>query len=148
MEIGDFHVRGCRARHGNLVAIIQGGFYAAIARRLSGEKLLVVSYGLQAIGLALMPFAPGLAVLILLSTLFGLGAGLATPTINGRASVLTPPERQGEMLGLLQSSRAFGFLFAPILGGILFDWKPKAPYLLAGGLLLVIALAVFYGQKK
>lgn len=114
-----------------LVAVIQGGFYSHIARRLGAEKLLCLSYLFQAVGLGLMPFAPGLGTLALLGALFGLGVGLATPTINGRASVLTPESRQGEVFGLLQSTRAFGFLLGPILGGILFDVKPEAPYLVA-----------------
>ncbi len=123
-----------------IIAVIQGACYALIARRLSAVWLLVLSYLLQAAGLALMPFAPGLAALVLLSILFGLGVGLATPTINGRASVLTPPSRQGEVFGLLQSSRAFGFLIGPILGGALFDVKASAPYLLAAACLLSLSL--------
>ena len=123
-----------------IVAVIQDAFYAPIAGRLGPGKLLGLSYVLQGVGLALMPFAPGLAVLTLLSVLFGLGVGLATPTINGRASVLTPPSRQGEVFGLLQSSRAFGFLFGPILGGLLFDARAEAPYLTAGACLLGLSV--------
>ena len=130
-----------------LVAVIQGGFYEPLARRLGG-RVLSLSYGLQAVGLSLMPFAPGLGVLLVTSTLFGLGVGLANPTINGKASVLTPPERQGEVFGLLQSSRAFGFLFGPILGGLLFDWRPQAPYLVAGAVLLFTAIVSSVGKPS
>ncbi|MCW3051761.1 MAG: Arabinose efflux permease [Chthonomonadales bacterium] len=130
-----------------VVAVIQGALYPAFARRLGADALLVLSYLLQAIGLALMPFAPGLPTLILLSTLFGLGVGLATPTINGRASVLTPPGRQGEVFGLLQSSRALGFLFGPILGGLLFDVRAEAPYLTAAACLIGLGVWLSLAER-
>jgi len=130
-----------------VVAVIQGALYPAFARRLGARALLVLSYVLQTIGLALMPFAPGLTTLILLSTLFGLGVGLATPTINGRASMLTPPDRQGEVFGLLQSSRALGFLFGPILGGLLFDVRAEAPYLLAAACLAGLSVWLALSER-
>jgi DHA1 family multidrug resistance protein-like MFS transporter len=130
-----------------LVAVIQGALYGPIANRAAGGSLLGLSYGLQGLGLALMPFAPGLATLAVLSALFGLGVGLATPGINGRASVLTPAARQGEVFGLLQSMRAFGFLFGPILGGLLFDFRPQAPYVLAGFVLLALGFWLWLSER-
>jgi MFS family permease len=130
-----------------LVAVIQGAFYAHVTKRIQTGPLLGLSYLLQGLGLALMPFAPGFAALAVLSIVFGLGVGLATPTINGRASVLTPPTRQGEVFGLLQSARAFGFLFGPILGGLLFDFKYQAPYLTAGACMAVLSLWLFLSER-
>ena len=130
-----------------LVAVIQGALYAPIAKQLEARALMSLSYLLQGLGLAFMPFAPSLVALAILSTLFGLGVGLATPTINGRASVLTPPARQGEVFGLLQSARAFGFLFGPILGGALFDARAQAPYLMAGVCLLALAVWIYLSER-
>jgi MFS family permease len=69
--------------------------------------------------------------LLLASTIFALGIGLANPTISALCSNVTPPLRQGEMFGLLQAARSFGFIIGPVLGGMLFDWRIEAPYLLA-----------------
>jgi MFS family permease len=124
------------------VACMQGVFYQPISQRMNGANLLRASYGMQAVGLGLMPFAPGLWALILLSILFGVGLGIAGPTINGMASGLTTSDRQGELFGLLQSCRAMGFLVGPILGGVLFDWKPAAPYIGAFAIMAIAALAV------
>jgi len=129
------------------ISLVQGILYPLLARRLSPEALLRLSYGLQAVGLMLMPFAPGLGALALFSTLFGLGVGAASPAINGRASYLVPPDRQGEVFGLLQSSRAMGFLVGPILGGVLFDWRPAAPYLAAGTVLLAVSAAPWFPAR-
>ena len=45
------------------------------------------------------------------------------------------------MFGLLQGARSMGFLIGPTLGGILFDRRPEAPYLAAGIVLVIAAVA-------
>ena len=102
--------------------------------------MLRLGYGLQGIGLGLTPFAPNLAWLFAYSTLYAVGAGVANPTINALCSAVTPSDRQGEMFGLLQAARSVGFLLGPLLGGILFDWRPEAPYVLAAAVMLVAGL--------
>lgn len=110
--------------------------------------LLGGGFLLQSIGLALTPYAPSLGALFAVSTLYGLGAGIATPTLNAECSKATPEERQGEMFGLLQGARSTGFLIGPTVGGILFDWRPEAPYLVAGGTLLLVAITVIVSLHR
>ena len=118
---------------------VQSLLLAWMTARLGHRLLLSGACVLQAVGLALTPFAPGLGALFALSTLYATGAGFATPTINTLCSEATPEPRQGEMFGLLQAARSFGFLLGPLLGSVLFDWRAEAPYLLAGAVLLVAA---------
>ncbi len=112
-----------------------------LSERLRPKTLISMAYLLQGVGLALMPFAPNVALLFGASTLFGIGAGLANPILQSLASRLAPAERQGEMFGVLQSVRSVGFLAGPILGGVLFDVRPMLPYLLAGSVMLLSGLS-------
>ncbi len=125
-----------------LAVLIQAFLLGQITKRLTPVVLLRVGYGLQGIGLGLTPFALNLVWLFACSTLYAIGAGVANPTINARCSAVTPSDRQGEMFGLLQAARSVGFLLGPLLGGILFDWRPEAPYLLAAGVMLVAGILV------
>ncbi len=127
--------------------LIQALFLTWIITRIRDFKLLRLGYLLQGLGLAATPFAylvpvPGvwLLVLILISTVYALGAGVAGPTVNSLASNLTPDHRQGELFGLLQGTRSIGFILGPIIGGALFDWWFAAPYLVAGLTCLSAAL--------
>ena len=113
-----------------------------ITSRVGETSLLRGGYLLQGIGLAITPFAPTLGFLFLASTLYALGAGVANPTINSLCSQATPPERQGEMFGLLQGTRSLGFILGPLVGGTLFDWVPELPYYLAGGVCLIASILV------
>ncbi len=121
-----------------------------ITTRLRPEPktLLGVAFALQAIGLSLTPYAPSLLALFGISTIYAIGASLTNPTINGLCSAATPKERQGEMFGLLQGARSAGFLLGPTFGGVLFDWKPESPYLVAGGILLVSAILLLAGGRS
>ncbi len=123
-----------------LGVLVQALLLGWITKRLAPTALLRVGYGLQGIGLGLTPFAPSLGWLFACSTLYALGAGVANPTINARCSAVTPENRQGEMFGLLQAARSVGFLLGPLLGGILFDWRPDAPYFLAAVVMVVAGL--------
>lgn len=125
-----------------LGVLVQGLLLAWITRRLSISSLLRTSFALQGFGLGITPFMPNLIGLFGASTFYAFGSGLANPTLNSLCSQITPEPRQGEMFGLLQAARSMAFLLGPILGGILFDWHPEAPYLLAGAVAIVVGLLV------
>ena len=145
--------------------LVQGVILAWLAKRTSAGIRLRFSYVVQGAGLALMPFVSSLCVLFGLSHRFSMGAavvsypaaigvlfgasalyaagsGIANGTVNGLCSVATPEDRQGELFGLLQGARSVGFAVGPVLGGLLFDVNPRAPYLLAGGTCLAAAILV------
>lgn len=125
---------------------VQGVLYGWISKRMAAPNLLRVGYVLQGLGLLLTPFAPSLGVIFAFSAVYSFGGGLANPTVNTVCSNLTPEGRQGELFGLLQAARSLGFLVGPVLGGVLFDWRPAAPYVLAGAVATVAALAVPGGR--
>jgi len=130
-----------------LAVLIPGVFLLALTNRFSSRGLLRAAYVSQGVGLALNPLGAQFPVwpmglLLVASTLYAFGSGVANPVINGIVSELTPAERQGELFGVLQGARSIGFIFGPILGGAMFDWLPVAPYFFAGGVCLVAALLV------
>lgn len=129
-----------------LGVLVSGLLLAWITKRFPNERaLLRWGFLLQGLGLGLMPYAQEIAggwqgfpiegaflYLLGVSTLFGIGVAVTGPMINAICSHLTPDSRQGELFGLMQATRSIGFLFGPILGGVLFDLAHESPYLLAG----------------
>ena len=127
--------------------VVQYFLLTRLTARFTSRPLLIGAYLGQGIGLALTPFAPNLAALFGCSFVYALGVALANPTLNALSSRAAPENRQGEMFGLLQGARSVGFLAGPTLGGVLFDWKPESPYLLAGVTLLCAAIVVFTARR-
>jgi MFS transporter, DHA1 family, multidrug resistance protein len=110
--------------------------------------ILALSYLVMGSGLALTPFAPSLPWLFLASLFFAAGQGVASPAISSLCSREVAEDRQGELFGLMQGARSIGFILGPILGGVLFDWKPGSPYFLAGGICVAAAIIVLSVRSK
>jgi len=51
----------------------------------------------------------------------GLGAGLARPGFAGGASVAVKPEEQGSAAGLVVAANGAGFVFSPLIGGVVYE---------------------------
>lgn len=125
-----------------LSLLIQGAGLLWVEKRFSTPVALRLSYILMGVGLFLFPFAPAFWALIVASTAYAVGSAVANPTANAYCSKLTPEEQQGELFGLLQSARSFGFLVGPLIGGWLFDVHRSAPYLAATVVCLAAAAVV------
>jgi MFS family permease len=122
---------------------------AWLSRKICDTSLLRLGYVAQAIGLGINPLAgylsiylPGLFWLFLASTLYAIGVGVVSPTLNTLSSNAVPENAQGELFGLMQSARTVGFVIGPILGGALFDQWFAAPYILASCVCLTVAFAL------
>lgn len=122
--------------------LIQSFFVEKIEKRLDATLALRVSYVAMGIGLILFPFAPALWALFVASTAYAVGSAVANPTANALCSRLTPEERQGELFGLMQGARSFGFIVGPVVGGKLFDLWHAGPYVMSMGVCFLAALAV------
>lgn len=142
LGLGEFEFGLIFAYESLLAVLVQSLFVERIEKRFNTTPSLKVSYCLMGIGLALFPFAPGLWALFVASTLYAVGSAVANPMANALCSQLTPEEKQGELFGLIQSARSFGFIVGPILGGKFFDLNHAAPYILSMLVCLVAAIVV------
>ncbi|MEV3853188.1 MFS transporter [Streptomyces sp. NPDC050095] len=106
-------------------------------RGLVTTLLLVTSAGLVLAGVA-----PNLPVLAVASALVGLTT-VVPQILIPMAAGLTEPERRGAVTGTLLSGLIGGILLARTFSGTLGEWLGwRAPYLIAAGLALALALAM------
>ncbi len=73
-------------------------------------------------------------------TLLGFGMGLAGPAFMAGASLAVAPEEQGAVAGVAGACGPLGFFIGPLLGGVLYQLEPAAPYAVAA-VMYVILLA-------
>ena len=64
--------------------------------------------------------------------------------ISSLVSLVSPPERQGQSLGVFQSSGSLARVTAPLMGGILFDRFFPAMPLLTGSVMALLAAAATF----
>lgn len=89
--------------------------------KLGPRGLMAWGAGLLALGVGVQIIADTLAALLVAQAIQGLGAGLARPGFTGGASVAVNPEEQGSAAGLVVAANGAGFVFSPLLGGVVYE---------------------------
>lgn len=142
---------------GVLSAVIQGAVIPRLLpnrlRPAEGYRpvregwLMVAGFGVTAVGLGLLPLAPGYGWLFPVMALLAVGSAGANPALSTLVSLHAPPERLGAVLGSYQAFGSLGRILGPALGGWLFArFGAGAPYgtaaaLMAAGTVLALILA-------
>jgi MFS family permease len=139
---------------GVVLMLTQGLVYRRwLAPRMSEPALMALGLALMGVGvLALAGFTfltaqeqpPGFGVLLglMLPVLAVAVVGFAclTPSAQALISRRSPPDRQGEVLGVNQSASALARILGPVCGVALYKATPThlLPYLFGGGVLLLM----------
>lgn len=92
--------------------------------------------------------ARNVAQLLVIRAVFGLGAGGMVPAINAMVASFVPRNRLGQAYGITTTASALGWSVGPMLGG----WAASAlglrvPFLIMGGMLLVMATIAYKGIR-
>ena len=110
--------------------------------RLGPRGLMAWGAGLLALGVGVQIIADTLAALLVAQAVQGLGFGLARPGFTGGASVAVSPEEQGSAAGLVVAANGAGFVFSPLIGGVVYETVGmNAPLIIT--LTLLLAMLVF-----
>jgi DHA1 family tetracycline resistance protein-like MFS transporter len=134
------HVSYVFAFIGVVVTVVQGGLIGPLTRRFGERALLVMGLLLQGVGLALVPYAGGMAGLLAACLPLAFGSGLFTPSVTSLLSRSASAEDQGGTLGIGQSAAALGRIVGPISATNAYQhvWF-AAPYM--GGAVIMLATA-------
>ncbi|MCF7750167.1 MFS transporter [Bacillus subtilis subsp. subtilis] len=69
------------------------------------------------------------------------GMGFVFPSFQALAADSVQAHEQGAAAGTVASVQGLGMVIGPMLGTLLYQWRPSAPYLLVGALLLALSVA-------
>ncbi len=130
---------------GVVVVVMQGGLVGLLVKWLGEQRLLLVGLLLLAGGQILLPWSTNLALLLLTLGILSAGDGAVTPIVSTLLSFASPPDAQGETLGLAQGLAGLGRMLGPLAAGSLFTLGIPLPFLLGGvlaigGVVLVLPL--------
>jgi DHA1 family tetracycline resistance protein-like MFS transporter len=109
-----------------LIAIIGQGFlFHALVKRIGETRLTVIGCVLMAASLAVFPFLGpsmgGLTALLVTCTVLSIGNAFASPSLTSLASKISPEDRQGVSLGIMQSGASLARAIGPTIGGLLLN---------------------------
>ncbi|WP_435334175.1 MFS transporter [Haloarchaeobius sp. TZWWS8] len=141
---------------GVLGVVVQAGLVGRVSRRLGDERMAVTGGVSLALALALIPFAPELALVlpsvgplpagalgvVLVLPLLSFGNGLLNAALGALVSRSASSDRQGSAFGVTQGAGSLGRTVGPpAMAGLYafaFGWVP----FVVGGLLLLPVLAL------
>ena len=123
-----------------LMGGIQGGGMKALAARFAERSLARSGALVLAASIALVPFAPTVAILLVPLGFSALGRAVLQPSLMSLVSMEAPPEQRGAVLGTFQAAASLGRVIGPVAAGLLYDASVGAPFWFASGLLAVLWL--------
>ena len=133
---------------GFLIAGVQGGAIKPLVRTIGEARTTFYGFTSMIIGLFLMSFAPGLALVCVAALFIGVGHGMAFPALTSLTSNAVGDADQGAVLGAQASVNSVAMMTAPFLAGLAFDHiSMGAPYMM-GVAVLLIGLGVVWNWTK
>jgi DHA1 family multidrug resistance protein-like MFS transporter len=127
---------------GLVMAVFQAGAVGLLEGRIQEIHQIGVGFALMGSSLALLVMARPTVLVLSLVALLALGMALISPNLAALISKHSGGRRVGAALGAYNAANSLGQASGPLLGGILFIWRPTAPYLLTGALLVAVALVI------
>jgi predicted MFS family arabinose efflux permease len=122
---------------GILGAVCQGWLCGRLARQFGEARTLAAGLVLMLVGIATQGLSPTWIVAIAGFAFVCVGQSICFPNISALISRSSPPDRQGEMLGLNMSGMALARIGGPVLAGEAFSLvAPGAPFAISAALIL------------
>jgi DHA1 family tetracycline resistance protein-like MFS transporter len=134
---------------GMLLAVYSGmGFIfspivGALSDRLGRRSILLFSTIGQATAFFIMGAANSLLWLFIARTLDGI-FGANVSTTQAYVADVTPPQERSRAMGLLGAAFGVGFIFGPLIGGVLSQISLSAPFYFAGALAAANAVLIYF----
>ncbi|MGH9348230.1 MAG: MFS transporter, partial [Vicinamibacterales bacterium] len=131
---------------GIVLSIVQGLLVGRVVPRVGEHRVVPAAIFVLAAGLALLPLASSVVMLLVACGLLAVGMGFHTPSLMALISRRSDAATQGGVLGLSQSLASLARVVGPAWGGWLYDHHSIAmPYVSAAGLMgvaFLLSLAV------
>jgi DHA1 family tetracycline resistance protein-like MFS transporter len=126
----------CFAVIGVIASLGQGLLTGRLARRFGEGRVLTTGLAIIGVSLFVSPFVthPGLAIVAVGCTAFG--QSLVFPCVAALISRASPPDRQGQMLGLNMAAGSLARIGGPLLAGPLFAIAIGGPYWFGAALMV------------
>jgi MFS family permease len=114
---------------GLLMAIVQGRMIGPLVRRFTERRMLVFGTSILVGAYFLLPLANGLLFICIVLVPVALGSGINWPSLTSLSSQYTDEDRQGTVLGVMQSLSALARMLGAAWAGWVFGtFTPATPF--------------------
>lgn len=107
---------------GLTIAVVQGGYVRRWSAMIGPQRMAVQGFMIAIPGLFVVAVAGSSGILYLGLLLMAVGSAQIIPCLTALASVYSPPEEQGRLLGVFRSMGALGRGIGPLLACVAY-WQ-------------------------
>lgn len=125
------------------VQFVFSPLWGKLSDRIGRRPVLLISVLGTAAGFYIMGAAATLWVLFLARIIDGISGGNIS-TAQAYIADITPPEKRAQYMGFIGAAFGLGFIFGPMIGGVLSHYSLGAPFYFAAALALFNALLIFF----
>ncbi len=133
---------------GLTMAFVQGGLIRRLAPRYGEVTLARAGLAINIPGLIMIGMAGQTLTLYAGVFVMAIGSAIIIPALRALASLYTPPDRQGEVLGIFSSLGALARAGGPIIAGVIYWRFDSHSAYYAGAAFLVLPLLVTLGLPR
>ncbi len=101
-----------------------------LSDRFGRRPILLISMAVLALDYVVMSVASTIWLLLLGRIIAGIAAGTHATGLAYMADI-SPPEKRSQNFGLISAGFGVGFILGPLIGGLLGDLDPRAPFIAA-----------------
>ncbi len=136
---GPFEVGLVFAYIGAILVVVQGGAVGPVAARFGEAKMLMAGLVVLCLGMALIPPSVNVFMVGVSGALVAIGYAFCDPAISSLISRNSPADKQGAVMGVLQSANSMVRVIGPAIAGVLFQYLGRdAPYI-SGAIIVALA---------
>lgn len=144
---------------GFISVVGQGLLFNRMVKWLGETKLAVLGSFMMAGSLAVFPFLGptygGLTALMITCAVISIGNSFASPSLTSLASKISPEDKQGSTLGIMQSGASLARAIGPLVGGVLLnnsvnkldDMTVTRTFWVASAIMLIAMVCAIYAVK-
>lgn len=119
-----------------VITFLFGPLVGALSDKFGRRPVLLVSMAMLGLDFLLMALAPNIWILFLGRALAGI-SGATYSTANAYIADTTTPGERGRAFGFIGAAFGLGFIFGPVIGGLLGELGPRMPFFAAVGLAFI-----------
>ncbi len=127
---------------GIVLVLVQGGYVRRQSAKIGPKRMCIQGLALVAPGLVVIGYAHSAPVLYAGLFLLAVGSGQVIPCLTALASIYTPPEEQGRVLGVFRSLGALGRGLGPLIACLLYWRLGATPMYWLGAIAILVPLAL------
>ncbi|AGA27569.1 MFS transporter [Singulisphaera acidiphila] len=134
---------------GLVSALVQGGFIRRLVPKYGEPRLIVVGVATVGLGFVALALAESVPALLGATLIVGVGQGLASPTVTGLLSRITPNREQGAVFGVLSSAQTLARMANYVVANLLLARSgPASPFWEAAAISAVALLLALTAARS